>query len=71
MYHFLPAVPFGALSVAALVVYAWRRGSRWQVLAFAYVLAVALSFVYFYPLYAAVPLDRPALESRMWFDAWR
>ena len=71
MYHFLPAVPFGALSVAALVVHAWRRSPRWQILAFAYVLAVALSFVYFYPLYAAVPLDRPALESRMWFDAWR
>jgi dolichyl-phosphate-mannose-protein mannosyltransferase len=71
MYHFLPAVPFGALAVAAAVVYCWRSGLRGQLIAAAYVLAVALSFVYFYPLYAAVPLAKPALESRMWLDSWR
>jgi dolichyl-phosphate-mannose--protein O-mannosyl transferase len=32
---------------------------------------VALAFVYFYPIYAAVPLDSPAFESRMWFRSWR
>jgi dolichyl-phosphate-mannose--protein O-mannosyl transferase len=71
MYHFLPAVPFGALAVAAGLVELWRHGISRQVLAAAYVLAVALSFVYFYPLYAAVPLEKPALESRMWLEGWR
>jgi dolichyl-phosphate-mannose-protein mannosyltransferase len=71
MYHFLPAVPFGALAVAAVVVHAWRSSPRWQLLAAAYVLAVALGFVYFYPIYASVPLDGAAFESRMWFDGWR
>jgi dolichyl-phosphate-mannose--protein O-mannosyl transferase len=27
--------------------------------------------VYFYPLYTAVPLEKPALESRMWLESWR
>lgn len=71
MYHFLPAVPFGALAVAALVAHLWRGGARAQVAAVAYVVAVALSFVYFYPIYAAVPLRGPALESRMWVESWR
>jgi dolichyl-phosphate-mannose--protein O-mannosyl transferase len=71
MYHFLPAVPFGALAVAALIVHSWRSGLRGQLLAAAYVLVVAFSFVYFYPIYSAVPLDYPAFESRMWFHSWR
>jgi dolichyl-phosphate-mannose-protein mannosyltransferase len=71
MYHFLPAVPFGAIAVAALVLHCWRIGPLARLLAGAYVLAVAVSFVYFYPLYRAVPVTKPALESRMWFDTWR
>jgi dolichyl-phosphate-mannose-protein mannosyltransferase len=71
MYHFLPAVPFGALAVAAGLIKLWRGSTPRQLLAAAYVLAVALSFVYFYPLYTAVPLEKPALESRMWLESWR
>jgi dolichyl-phosphate-mannose--protein O-mannosyl transferase len=71
MYHFLPAVPFGALAVAAGLVELWRSSTPRQVLAAAYVLAVALSFVYFYPLYTAVPLEKHALEARMWLEDWR
>ena len=71
MYHFLPAVPFGALAVAALVVELWHSGGVRRVLSAAYVLAVALSFVYFHPLYTAIPLSERALHSRMWFDSWR
>ena len=71
MYHFLPAVPFGALAVAALIVHCWRSGARGQLVAAAYVLVVALSFLYFYPIYAGVPLDSSAFESRMWFQSWR
>ena len=71
MYHFLPAVPFGALAVAALIVHCWRSGVRGQLVAAGYVLAVALAFVYFYPIYAAVPLDSSSFESRMWFHSWR
>jgi dolichyl-phosphate-mannose-protein mannosyltransferase len=71
MYHFLPAVPFGALAAAALIVHGWRSGTRGQLVAAAYVLLVAIGFVYFYPIYAAVPLDYPAFESRMWLHSWR
>jgi dolichyl-phosphate-mannose-protein mannosyltransferase len=71
MYHFLPGVPFGALAVAVAVTRLWRSTVLRQALAVAYVVAVALSFVYFFPLYAAVPLDKEGLESRFWLESWR
>ena len=71
MYHFLPAVPFGALAVASAVVALWRGSLLYRVLAAAYVLAVASAFLYFHPLHAAVPLRPEALNSRMWLEGWR
>jgi dolichyl-phosphate-mannose--protein O-mannosyl transferase len=71
MYHFLPAVPFGALAVAVCLVELWRGDTLRRVLAAGYVLAVASSFIFFYPLYAAVPLERRAIEARLWLESWR
>ena len=71
MYHFLPVAPFGALAVAACILELWRGQRVHRLVAVAYVAAVALSFVYFYPLYAAVPLTEHQLDSRMWIKGWR
>ena len=70
-YHFLPAVPFGALALATILGEWWRaRGLRpW--LAGGYVAAVALAFAFFHPIYAAVPLSREAFERRIWVESWR
>jgi dolichyl-phosphate-mannose--protein O-mannosyl transferase len=64
-------VPFGAVAVAIVLDGWWRaRGFRpW--LAAGYVAAVALAFIFFHPIYASVPLSRPALEQRLWLDRWR
>jgi dolichyl-phosphate-mannose-protein mannosyltransferase len=70
-YHFLPAVPFGAIAVSAAVFRLWQ-GETWKrYLAAGYVAAVALAFAFFHPIYAAVPLTPPALERRLWFESWR
>ncbi len=70
-YHFLPAVPFGALALAVVVVGLIRRGGIWRVLAVAYLLIVVAYFVYFYPTYTGLPLSREAFEARTWFESWR
>ncbi len=70
-YHFLPAVPWGALSVGALVVWSWRRGAGWRVGAVTYVALVIAAFVFFYPIWTGVPLTAQAFEWRIWFQSWR
>jgi len=70
-YHFLPSVPFGCLALGVLIVGAWRRGRWWRWLAAGYVVAVVAAFVFFYPIYAAIPLSPEAFERRLWFGSWR
>ena len=57
--------------MAACILELWRGQRVHRLVAVAYVAAVALSFVYFYPLYAAVPLTEHQLDSRMWIKGWR
>jgi dolichyl-phosphate-mannose--protein O-mannosyl transferase len=71
VYHFLPVVPFGAVAVAAVISSWWRASGSRPWLAAGYVTAVAATFVYFHPIYAAVPLSRPAFEQRLWLERWR
>jgi len=71
IYHFLPAVPFGCFAVAVLAVHLWRRGGRWRVFVASYVTLTVLSFLYFYPIYSALPLTGPEFDARMWFRRWR
>jgi dolichyl-phosphate-mannose--protein O-mannosyl transferase len=70
-YHFLPAVPWGALAVGAGLAWLWRRGPRWRMVAAAYVLLVVGAFLFFYPIWSGVPLERPAFEHRLWLASWR
>ncbi|MDQ4045054.1 MAG: phospholipid carrier-dependent glycosyltransferase [Chloroflexota bacterium] len=71
-YHFLPAVPFGCLAVAMAVIHLCQRGSSWQrTLAIEYVVLVALTFAFFYPMFAFLPMSEEALALRMWLPPWR
>jgi dolichyl-phosphate-mannose--protein O-mannosyl transferase len=71
MYHFLPVAPFGVLAVAVCLLELWRGTRARRLIAVVYVAAVALSFIYFYPLYAALPLSEHELAGRMWIKGWR
>ncbi len=70
-YHFLPATPFGCIAVAVALDALYRRGTVGRVCSIVYVAAVAASFAYFYPIYAAVPLSKRALEWRFLLPSWR
>ncbi|HET9251614.1 MAG TPA: phospholipid carrier-dependent glycosyltransferase [Candidatus Eisenbacteria bacterium] len=70
-YHFLPATPFGTIAVAAVLGMLWDRGARGRSVCAVYVLLVAAFFVFFYPIYAAVPLTNEAFGLRLWLPSWR
>jgi dolichyl-phosphate-mannose--protein O-mannosyl transferase len=66
MYHMLPSVPFGCLAIA----YALARFQSTRLVAGAYLLVVLAAFVFFYPIYAAVPISPASTNRRYWMDSW-
>lgn len=71
IYHFLPAVPLGCVALAVLVRDGWRWGGVRRWLAGGYVLATVAVFIYFYPMFTAIPVSRAFLDAHLWFDSWR
>jgi dolichyl-phosphate-mannose--protein O-mannosyl transferase len=70
-YHWLPVVPFGCIALAmGLTRMARARGAA-RSLAWVYVAAVVAAFVFFYPIWACVPLPAEQFEWRMWLPTWR
>ena len=70
-YYFLPAVPFGVLAVSATVAELWGGRPVARAVALGYVALVALAFVFFHPIFAAVPLTPEAFSLRVWLSGWR
>jgi dolichyl-phosphate-mannose-protein mannosyltransferase len=70
-YHFLPAVPFGAMATAAAVMNLHRRGGGWRWLGWGFVATVAATFVFYYPILVGLPLSPRALAWRLWLPGWR
>ncbi len=72
LYHFLPAVPFGCLAVAATVVHICETHRDWRrTLAIEYVVLVVVAFAFFYPIVSYYPISQHALELRLWLSSWR
>ncbi|MBA2495696.1 MAG: phospholipid carrier-dependent glycosyltransferase [Acidimicrobiia bacterium] len=68
LFYLLPAVPFVALGLAAVL----DRLPRARLAAMAAVAALAVAaFAFWYPVWAAVETSKPAQDQRMWFDSWR
>ncbi len=66
IYHYLPALSFVILALAYVVHRAWQDpGGR--VVAAAFLAIVAMTFIYFYPHLAAVPVSAGWEESFYWF----
>jgi dolichyl-phosphate-mannose--protein O-mannosyl transferase len=71
VYHFLPVVPLGCMALAVVMERAWRHGGWQRGLAVAYGVAALAIFVYFYPIYTAMPLTAEQVEARLWLGSWR
>jgi dolichyl-phosphate-mannose--protein O-mannosyl transferase len=70
-YHFLPAVPFGAIALAVVLWPPLRRGGVGRVLALGYVSLVLLCFVWIYPILTGIPLSEAGLGWRLLMPSWR
>lgn len=77
LYHMLGGLPLMILAVALLLT--WVRPLRLAgvlrplqgaTLAYAYLAAVAVVFIYFYPLWTGVPLPYTTWLSHMWVPSW-
>ena len=65
LYHMLPSVPFGCLLIAwSLERLPWKR------LRLAYLGAVFVSFVFFYPIYSALPISPAFTAVHYWMPGW-
>ena len=71
IYHFLPAVPFGCLAIAVLVVSGWQAGGWRRIAASAYAAAAVAVFAWFYPMYTAMPLTAEQVAAHLWLPSWR
>jgi dolichyl-phosphate-mannose-protein mannosyltransferase len=71
VYHFLPAVPFGAMAVAWSASHLASRGTAWRALVSVYLFLVVATFAFFYPIWSSVPLSEAAFNARMWIASWR
>jgi len=66
LFYLLPAVPFLCLALSRAMVALTRRRAQRIALA-AYLVGIAASFAFFYPVLTALPLDRDAWRARLIF----
>ena len=76
-YHALGMLIFLALGLAYALaalrhVRFFAAGRWWSLapLAYAGVVAVVAAFIFFYPVWTAIPLTTPDMQMRLWVDAW-
>jgi hypothetical protein len=76
-YHALGMLIFVALALAYALtalrgVRFFAAGRWWSLapLAYAGVAAVVAAFIFFYPIWTAIPLTTPDQQMRLWVDAW-
>ncbi len=67
-YHFYVDVALICLCNAIALQRMWERG--WKIPAAAYVLAVFVAFVFFYPILAGVVTPMWAIQMRQWLHTW-
>lgn len=70
-YHFFPPVTFMYPIVAFLLYKLWQRGKSMQIYVGLYLVAVFVSFVYFYPHVTAFLFPQFWREQYWWFKSWQ
>lgn len=68
LFYLLPTVPFMCLALGYV---ARALGTRWEARTalVAFALAAVVSFAYFYPVMAELPLSREQWDGRIWFES--
>lgn len=71
LYHYMSAAVFAFLAIAWLVE-RWLSSDRCplRVLGISSAIAIALTFLFWLPVYLGLPLSNAGFQWRMWFDSW-
>jgi len=72
-YHYIPAFVFAVLALGYVVHWLWNEShfDRSRQIAMVFVVAVGVTFVYFYPHLAAVDVPKWLDDQYFWFSSWR
>jgi len=72
-YHYLPAFVFAVLALGYVVHWLWHEShfDRSRQIAIVFMIAVGVTFVYFYPHLAAVDVPQWLDDQYFWFGSWR
>lgn len=72
-YHYIPAFVFAVLALGYVVHWLWNEShfDRSRQIAIVFLVAVGVTFVYFYPHLAAVDVPQWLDNQYYWFDSWR
>ncbi|HEU4792909.1 MAG TPA: phospholipid carrier-dependent glycosyltransferase [Nitrolancea sp.] len=71
IYHYLLVVPFGCLALAVVVGEIWGKGGSWRFVSGGIVAMVVAAFIFFFPIYSAIPLTPDQFALRIWIPSWR
>lgn len=69
MHYMFETIPFAILAIAYFVDRLWRHRD-FQILAFAYLAAVVGMFVFWYPLWAGLPIPQAFYRMHLWLPTW-
>ena len=69
-HYFFTAMPFAAMALALSLERLWRRGAWGRGVAAAYLAAVVGMFIYWYPLWSALPIPEGYYRHHLWLPSW-
>lgn len=69
-HYFYPATPFIAMAIALWMQRIWQIGPRGRIIVTAYVMLVAILFLYWYPVYTGLPMTEAFFQNHLWFKSW-
>jgi dolichyl-phosphate-mannose-protein mannosyltransferase len=70
IYHMFPNIAFIILASVYGLNIIWHREDKWRYMAIVYLVAVLISFIYFYPITAAYPISRQFNDAHKLLSSW-
>lgn len=70
LYHMFPNVAFMIFASVYGLNIMWHRNDKWRYVTIVYLVAVLVSFIYFYPITAAYPISHQFNDAHKWLSSW-
>jgi dolichyl-phosphate-mannose-protein mannosyltransferase len=68
-YHYLLSASFLAIAQGVFILSLLR--GKYRIIAFAYLILAGILFIYFYPLWTGVAVDKNLFDSYFWLKSWK